>query len=440
MRNRGFDLEGRLEDRRDRDLYRDMQPADAVGPRARFAPEPGTDLPVVDGEESLVFAANDYLGLAGDDRLAEAASQAAEVVGTGAGASRLVTGDTLAHRDLEARLADAKDAERALVFSSGYAANVGTITALDPDVIFSDELNHASVIDGCRLSDAEVVVYEHCDPDDLARRMRERAAGSDAASDTEGSTGPERDVIHTTNGGADQRTAEGFDPPSLGETYEESWLVVTDSVFSMDGTVAPLADLADVSEDFGAWLMVDEAHATGLYEDGGGIVQREGLEERVQVQLGTLSKALGSQGGYVAGSESLIELLVNEARSFVYSTGLTPPAAAAASEALHLARTGDLRDRLWANVEKLRSGLEDVGYDVGGDSQILPVHVGDRSDALALDEALRERGIVAPAIRPPTVPEGTSRIRVVPSGAHTAAEIERCIDAFCAAGDETGVL
>ncbi|WP_440989130.1 aminotransferase class I/II-fold pyridoxal phosphate-dependent enzyme [Haloarchaeobius baliensis] len=404
MTERGFDLANRVAARHDADLYRDVAPVDRVAERSYFAPDPGRDLPVLDGEEHLVFAANNYLGLTQHERVQEAAAQAADVVGTGAGASRLVTGDTLVHRDLERRLAEVKGTERALAFSSGYAANVGTIAALSPDVVYSDEFNHASIVDGCRLSGADVVVYDHRDADDLRERMAERSGSApDAAAD-------------------------------------ESWLVVTDSVFSMDGTVAPLAELCEAAEAFGAWLMVDEAHATGLHVDGGGIVQREGLEERVHVQMGTLSKALASQGGYLAGSEALIEHLVNEARSFVFSTGLAPPAAAAASEALHLARHGECRDRLWSNVGQLRNGLESVGYEVWGETQVLPIVVGDRTDALALERAVRKRGIVAPAIRPPTVPEGTSRIRVAPMATHSRSDVEHCIEAFRAAGEEVGLL
>lgn len=421
--DRGFDPDDRLRERRSGNLYRDMRPADRVGPRARFAADPGGGLPVLETDPDLVFAANNYLGLADDERVVEAAQRAADVVGTGAGASRLVTGDTMVHRDLERRLADAKGTERALAFSSGYAANVGTIAALDPDVIFSDALNHASIVDGCRLADADIVVYDHCDPADLRERMIERAE-----------TG--------TAGTGQAPAANGGEVPSSADdaaTGGESWLVVTDTVFSMDGTIAPLDAIADVVEAFGAWLMVDEAHATGVFEDGGGIVQRDGLGDRVQIQLGTCSKALASQGGYVAGSSPLIELLVNEARSFVYSTGLAPSAAAAASEALHLSRTTERRDRLWRNVEKLRTGLEDVGFTVGGESHILPVHVGDRTDALALANGLEERGIVAPAIRPPTVPEGTSRIRVAPMATHSAPQLERCVEAFADVADEVGV-
>jgi 8-amino-7-oxononanoate synthase len=311
-----------------------------------------------------------------------------------------VTGDTGLHRALERDVADAKGTERALLFSSGYATNVGVLAALDPDVIFSDALNHASIVDGCRLAGGETVVYDHCDPDALAAAMRARDPAAD-----------------------------------------ESWLVVTDSVFSMDGDVAPPADLRAVAERYGAWVMVDEAHATGVFgEDGGGIVQREGLSDRVDIQLGTLSKALASQGGYVAGDEALIEYLLNAARSFVFSTGLAPPSAAAAREALRIARETNRADELWDTVETLREGLESMGYEVLGETHILPVLVGDREDALELDERLRDHGIVAPAIRPPTVPEGTSRIRVAPMATHTEADVAQCLDAFETAGEEVGLL
>ncbi|WP_299263895.1 aminotransferase class I/II-fold pyridoxal phosphate-dependent enzyme [Halorientalis sp.] len=398
--DRGFDPAARLAERERQSLRRDLTPIADVTARAPIADDPGNAPPVFDGPEQLIFAANDYLGLAGDERVQRAAAETAREVGTGAGASRLVTGDTPAHRALERDLADTKNTERALVFSSGYATNVGVISALGPDVVFSDELNHASIVDGCRQAGAETVVYDHCDPSDLRAEMDERAGATPAGSD-------------------------------------ESWLVLTDSVFSMDGDVAPLEAICDVVESFGAWLMVDEAHATGLYENGGGAVQRAGLSDRVHVQMGTLSKALGSQGGYVAGSESLVEHLLNTARSFVFSTGLAPPAAGAAREALRIAREDDPhRERLWANVDRLRDGLEAAGYEVWGETQILPVVVGDRDDAMALDDCLRDRDVVAPGIRPPTVPAGTSRVRVAPMATHTEDEIDRCLAAFREAGRE----
>ncbi|GGN89048.1 MULTISPECIES: aminotransferase class I/II-fold pyridoxal phosphate-dependent enzyme [Haloarcula] len=396
----GFDLGDRLRERERQDLRRHLDVTERVARRTRFADDPKSGAADF-GEEMVVFAANNYLGLADDGRVQRAAEQGARTVGTGAGASRLVTGDTRLHRALERDLADCKGTERALVFSSGYAANVGTIDALAPDAVFSDELNHASIIDGCRVGAAETVVYDHCEADDLRAKMAERAS--------------------TAGDG-------------------EQWLVVTDSVFSMDGDVAPLAALCDAAEEYGAWLMVDEAHATGLFGNGGGVVQREGLSDRVDIQLGTLSKALASQGGYVAGDEELVEYLLNAARSFVFSTGLAPPAAGAAREALRIARETDQTDRLWETVETLREGLEAMGYEVLGETHILPVLVGDRVDALELDERLRDHGVVAPAIRPPTVPEGTSRIRVAPMATHTDADLTQCLDAFEAAGKEVGVL
>jgi 8-amino-7-oxononanoate synthase len=392
----GFDLEARLRERERRGLRRSLDPIEEVAGRARVAEDPKGEAPAFE-EKRLVFAANNYLGLVGDERVAAAAAGAAREVGTGSGASRLVVGDTPAHRSLERSLADEKDTERALAFSSGYAANVGTITALDPDVIFSDELNHASIVDGARLSGADVEVYDHCDAEALAAAMADRA--ETAAPD-------------------------------------DSWLVVTDSVFSMDGDVAPLSAICEAAEEYGAWTMVDEAHATGVYD--GGIVGERGLSDRVDVQLGTLSKALGTQGGFVAGDETLVEHLLNAARSFVFSTGLAPPAAAGAERALELApeRREDLRE----NAERLRDGLTAMGYEVWGETHILPVVVGDREDALALDDRLREAGIVAPAIRPPTVPDGTSRIRLAPQATHTTDEIGRCLAAFEAAGEEAGLL
>ncbi|UPM42766.1 aminotransferase class I/II-fold pyridoxal phosphate-dependent enzyme [Halocatena salina] len=388
--DRGFDLEARIDGRKERGLRRDLTPVESVSERSRYAEDPGADQPVFGKRtEMMVFASNNYLGLATDERVQRAASSVADSIGTGAGASRLVTGDTPVHRALERDLAESKGTERALVFSSGYAANVGTITALDPDVVFSDAYNHASIVDGCRLSDAEIVVYDHCDATALADAMADRAPDSD-----------------------------------------ESWLVVTDSVFSMDGDVAPLGAVCNVAERYGAWVMVDEAHATGVFEDGGGIVQREGLTGRVHVQLGTLSKALAAQGGFVAASGPVIEHLSNTARSFVFSTGLSPPAAAAARTALSIARNGSRRTQLWDNVERLRTGLESLGFDVLGTTHIVPVLIGNRTEAMELATHLEEAGIIAPAIRPPTVPDGTSRIRLAPMATHTERDVEQCVAAF----------
>ncbi|WP_266082603.1 aminotransferase class I/II-fold pyridoxal phosphate-dependent enzyme [Haladaptatus caseinilyticus] len=398
---RGFDLSVRLAEREQQTLKRNLTPVDQVAACSHMAPDPKGLPPEYGDENQLVFAANNYLGLTVDKRVQQAAATAAREIGTGAGASRLVTGDTQIHRALERDIAETKNTERSLVFSSGYVTNVGVLSALNPDVIISDELNHASIIDGCRLTNAETLVYDHCDPESL----------------------------HVT---LEQRAREG--------NSDESWLIVTDSVFSMDGDIAPLRKICTIVEEFDAWLMVDEAHATGLYEDGGGIVQHEGLSDRIHIQMGTLSKAFASQGGYVAGSEDLIEYLLNAARSFVFSTGLAPPAAAAAREALSIARSGDRSAQLWRNVEWLRDGLEEMGYEVWGETQILPVIIGNREDTMALDDRLREQNVVAPGMRPPTVPEGTSRIRVAPMASHTNEDIDRCLTAFRKAGRDLDLL
>jgi len=371
-----------LDERKERGLYREMYEARDAAPETR-----------VSGEDSLNVCSNNYLGLATHERLADAAAEAAREYGTGAGASRLVSGNLEPHRELEGALASLKRTDTALVFSSGYAANVGTIAALvdDRDAVFSDSLNHASIIDGCRLSGADVHVYDHADADHLREVYRD----SDA----------------------------------------RRKLVVTDTVFSMDGDVAPLGALADVTnDDPDGFLMVDEAHATGVVgPEGTGVVGARGLTDSVDVQIGTLSKALGSQGGFVACDDETRSLLVNEARSFVYSTGLSPVDAAVSREAVSLVRGDEgeaLRDDLSENVELIRDRVADAGYDIYGDTHILPVVVGGADEALETADELRSSGVFAPAIRPPTVPEGTSRIRVSMTAAHTREDAERVARAF----------
>jgi 8-amino-7-oxononanoate synthase len=402
MEDRGFDLESRLDALEENDLKRALAPVDRVAERGYFAAPSGGDLPVLESDEALVFASNNYLGLTANQRVQDAARQAAATVGTGAGASRLAAGDTLVHRDLERVLAETTHADRALAFPSRTAAVVGTLTALEPDVVFADEQVHRTVTDGCQLAAVECVTYDHCDPTSLRSKLRART---------------ERDDAET-----------------------ESWLVVTNSVFNVDGAVAPLTAICDAAEAFGAWMLVDETHATGLYADGGGVVQAEGLADRIQIQLGTLSTALASQGGYVAGSDALIEWLINEARTFTDASGLAPTSAAAASEAIHLARHSDARERLWDNVAHLRDGLEAMGFEILGDSQILPVLVDERRNAQDLAAGLRDRDVVVSAIQPPTVPDGTCRLRVTPLAAHDESDIVACLEAFRAAGAEIGLL
>ena len=356
----------------------------------------------LDGREVLMLSSNNYLGLANHPALTRAAQAALERCGCGAGASRLISGSMELHHELEARLARLKHTQAALVFPTGYQANVGTLSALmEPgDTILSDALNHASIIDGCRLSRASTLVFRHNDVDHVAELL-------------------------ASCSGAGQR------------------LIVTDSVFSMDGDIAPLAELSRLARRHDAWLMVDEAHATGVFgPHGGGVVEELGLSAAVEIQMGTLGKALGGFGAYVAGSRQLIDWLVNRARSFVYTTALPPSVAATAIAALDIvAQEPQRRRQLWDNTAFLAEQLAGLGYSLGQTrSQILPLIIGDAGQTMALAAALLERGIFAQGIRPPTVPVGTSRIRVTPMATHTRQDMQDAVEAFAAAGKEVGLL
>ncbi len=356
----------------------------------------------LDGREVLMLSSNNYLGLANHPTLTQAAQAALERCGCGAGASRLISGSMELHHELEARLARLKHTQAALVFPTGYQANVGTLSALmgPDDTILSDALNHASIIDGCRLSRASTLVFRHNDVEHVAELL-------------------------VSCSGAGQR------------------LIVTDSVFSMDGDIAPLAELSRLARRYDAWLMVDEAHATGVFgPHGGGVVEELGLSAAIEIQMGTLGKALGGFGAYVAGSRQLIDWLVNRARSFVYTTALPPSVAATAIAALDIvAQEPQRRRQLWDNTAFLAEQLTGLGYSLGHTrSQILPLIIGDAGQTMALAAALLERGIFAQGIRPPTVPAGTSRIRVTPMATHTRQDMQDAVEAFAAAGREVGVL
>ncbi len=339
----------------------------------------------IDGREAVLLCSNNYLGLASHPEVVEAAARAARDCGASAVSSRLVSGHMTAHADLEQKIAAWKGVEAALVFSTGYHANIGVISSVvgADDVVVSDELNHASIIDGCRLSRARVAVYRHNDVVSL------------------------REVL-----------AECGDARRI--------LVVTESVFSMDGDLAPLADIADAAAEHGAWLMVDEAHSAGVFGPAGaGLVAALGLTSRVDIQMGTLGKALGSFGAYVAGSRGLVDHLVNRARSFIFTTGLPPSAAAAASAALDIiAREPGRAAGLLARARALGENLRAAGLDVPNvESQILPVMVGDARRAVAAAAQLLERGYYVAAIRPPTVPPGTSRLRLSLMATHDEQQI-----------------
>jgi len=344
------------------------------------------------GDQELInFGSNDYLALAADPRLAAAAAEAALAAGSGAGASPLVTGYSTEHALLERDLAEFEGTERALLFSSGYAANLGTIAALAGrgDAIFADQKNHASMIDGCRLARADVHVYPHRD-----WRALEKLLGDSAA-------------------------------------YRRR-LIVTESVFSMDGDLAPLVELADLAERHDAMLLVDEAHATGVFgQRGRGVAEQLGVEDRVHIRIGTLSKALGGSGGFVCGRAALIDWLVNKARPYVFSTALPPAVCAAARCALSIV-AGDPRTResLLALAERLRQRLREQGWNLGSsESQIVPLVVGEPSLAVDLARQWRKLGLLVPAIRPPSVPTGESLLRISLSAGHD----ERMIDQLCSA-------
>jgi 8-amino-7-oxononanoate synthase len=385
----------------DADLADELARIDRAGLRRRLTTlETGTDAEVsVDGERLVLMSSNNYLGLASHPALGAAACHAIERYGTGAGSSRLIAGHADLHAEVEAKLATFKGTEAALLFPSGYQANVGAITALvgRGDHVFSDELNHASIIDGCRLSRATTHVYPHC-------KMQSLAAALDEA-------------------------------PREGRR-----LIVTDSVFSMDGDRAPLAELIEIAEHYHSVLMVDEAHAAGvLGPRGAGLADELGVGDRIPVHMGTLGKALGSAGAYVAGSRMLVDLLINRARSFIFTTGLAPASVAAAGAALDVVAAEPERRRALAdNATYLRDGLRAQGFAVEGDTHILPVVLGGNDRTVAFASALRRHGVLVHAIRPPTVPLGTARLRVTPIATHTGAHLDRTLDAFAAAAREVG--
>ena len=346
---------------------------------------------LVDGRMVLSFCSNDYLGFASHPALAAAVRRALDEEGTGAGASRHISGNMSAHRQLETSFAEFTGHAAAALFSTGYAANVGTLQALVArgDLIFSDDLNHASLIDGARLSRAEVVVYRHADLEDLAAKLAaHRAKGQNA-------------------------------------------LIVSESLFSMDGDEAPLEGLAQLARRYDAGLVLDEAHALGVMGPAGsGLAPAAGILP--DVTIGTLGKAFGSQGAFVAASSAVVALIRNRARSFVYSTAPSPALTAASLAALRLVREADaLRATLRQHWVRLRSGLAELGYRVlPGDSAIVPVLIGDSGPTMELSRVLFERGVFVHGIRPPTVPRGQGRLRVVPMATHSEADIAEALAAF----------
>jgi len=363
-----------------------------TGARARY-----------DGREVINLASNNYLGLANHPRMNAAAAKAAAELGAGTGAVRTIAGSMTIHRELERRFADFKHAEDALMFQAGFTANAGTVAAIlgKEDVIVSDRLNHASIIDGARLSRAEIKVFEHKDADHADRLLEETKA-------------PGRRQLLTTDG-----------------------------VFSMDGDIAPLPALVEVAERHGAIMMIDDAHASGVLGTGGaGTVDHFGLHGRVDIQVGTLSKAIGVLGGFIAGPSHLIEWLVNRGRPYLFSTSAPPAVVAACIEALNVMRDEPERlERLWSNTRFLKEGLHALGFDTGmSETPITPVITGDEEKTQAFARRLFEEGVFAPAIVFPTVARGQARVRTIVTAEHTEEDLAEALGVFERAGRELELL
>ena len=355
----------------------------------------------VAGRILLNLSSNDYLGLSQDPRLIAAAREAAARWGVGAGASRLVVGHLALHEEVDARLAAFKGTEAAVIFSTGYMANLGVISALmgPGDKVFCDKLNHASIYDAIRLSGANLIRFPHRDMDRLEVLLQKAGPGKR--------------------------------------------LIVTDSVFSVDGDLAPLQDMVELKDRYGAMLMVDEAHATGvLGPEGEGLAAALGLTQRVEVHMGTFSKALGSLGGYVAGDRCLIDYLHNRARSFIYTTAMPPPVLGAIAGALDLVvREPDRRTYLLEQAEEFRRVLTQGGFDtLGSETQIVPVLVGENARTLEIAARLRERGLMAVALRPPTVPPGRARVRFSLSAAHSREDLAAARETILDVGREMALI
>jgi glycine C-acetyltransferase len=397
----GF-LADEIEELKRQNLYRPM----------RVLSSPQAAEVVVDGKELISLSSNNYLGLATHPRLKAVAIEATRDFGAGSGAVRTIAGNMTIHERLETELAAFKHTEAVLTFQSGFTANSGVIPVVagEADLIVSDALNHASIIDGMRMSKAPRVVYPHKDVAALRDLLREaRATGRKDA------------------GGAPHRLI----------------LVVTDGVFSMDGDIAPLPGIVDAAEEFGAAVMVDDAHASGvLGKNGRGTVDHFGLNGRVHIQIGTLSKAIGVLGGYVAGSQALRDILIQRARPFLFSTSHPPAVAAACLEAIHiLLEQPELIDHLWANTIYFKGGLRDLGFDTGGsETPITPVMMGDSATAASFSARLFELGVFAQPVVYPTVALDKARIRTIVTAEHTTPQLDRCLAAFVKVGKELGLV
>lgn len=369
-------------------------------------PVEGANGPVIniEGKRLINLSSNNYLGLATHPRLIEASIKATEKYGVGAGAVRTINGTLDIHVELEKKIAEFKHTEAAIVFQSGFNCNMGAISAVmnKKDAILSDALNHASIIDGCRLSGSKIIRFEHADMEDLRNKAKEaRESG----------------------------------------LYEKI-MVITDGVFSMDGDIVKLPEIVKIAEEFDLLTYIDDAHGSGVLGKGSGTVKHFGLSDKIDFQIGTLSKAIGVVGGYVAGSKDLIDWLKVRARPFLFSTAITPGAAAACIEAINiLTESTELHDKLWENGNYLKKGLKALGFNIGNsETPITPCIIGDETKAQLFSKRMFEEGVYAKSIVFPTVPLGTARVRNMPTAAHTKEMLDEAIAVYKKVGEELGII
>ncbi|GIM48100.1 2-amino-3-ketobutyrate CoA ligase [Collibacillus ludicampi] len=387
-------LKEHLEDLKGKGLYNVIDPLESAnGPMIKIA-----------GKELINLSSNNYLGLATDQRLIDAAIEATKKYGAGSGAVRTINGTLDIHVKLEEKLAEFKHTEAAIVYQSGFNCNMGAISAVmdKDDAILSDELNHASIIDGCRLSKAKIIRYKHSDMEDLRNKAKEAKESG---------------------------------------LYKKI-MVITDGVFSMDGDIAKLPEIVEIAEEFDLITYVDDAHGSGVLGNGAGTVKHFGLSDKIDFQIGTLSKAIGVVGGYVAGKKDLIDWLKVRSRPFLFSTSLPPAAVAACIEAIDiLLNSTELQDRLWDNGNYLKRGLKALGFDIGeSQTPITPCIIGDEIKTQEFSKRLYEEGVYAKAIVFPTVPRGTGRVRNMPTAAHTKEMLDRALSIYEKVGKELGVI
>lgn len=387
-------LNANIQELKDKGLYNEIDPLESAnGPVITIA-----------GRKLINLSSNNYLGLATDERLKQAAIEAIQTYGVGAGAVRTINGTLTLHVELEEAIARFKKTEAAIAYQSGFNCNMAAISAVmnKDDAILSDELNHASIIDGCRLSKAKVIRYNHSDMDDL--RQKAKAASESGL-------------------------------------YNKI-MVITDGVFSMDGDIAKLPEIVQIAEEFDLITYVDDAHGSGVLGDGAGTVKHFGLSDKVDFQIGTLSKAIGVVGGYVAGKRELIDWLKVQSRPFLFSTALTPSDVAAIKKAIDiLTNSTELQQKLWDNSNYLKKGLKQLGFDIGhSETPITPCIIGNEVQTQEFSKRLIQEGVYAKAIVFPTVPRGTGRIRNMPTAAHTKEMLDRVLEIYSKVGKEMGLI